>query len=129
MSIFGVASVVGVIAQSHFRLQFFLLGNTEDWIQSTQNRKCVKKYIAEFFACFIACCRGTQRKQFYISNETNVDKKFVEQKQINCLSLNFLNVLCPTKIANKNTSFRFIGCVNNFFFGEGRTFFVDNFIS
>lgn len=26
MSIFGVASVVGVIAQSHFRLQFFLLG-------------------------------------------------------------------------------------------------------
>lgn len=31
MSIFGVASVVGVIAQSHFRLQFFLLGNTEDY--------------------------------------------------------------------------------------------------
>lgn len=45
MSIFGVASVVGVIAQSHFCLQFFLLGNTEDWIQSKQNRKYVKKFL------------------------------------------------------------------------------------
>lgn len=42
MSIFGVASVVGVIAQSHFRLQFFLLGNTEDWIQSTQKENVPK---------------------------------------------------------------------------------------
>lgn len=49
MSIFGVASVVGVIAQSHFRLQSILLGNTEDCIQSTQKRKCIKKYTAEFF--------------------------------------------------------------------------------
>lgn len=75
MSIFGVASVVGVIAQSHFRLQFFLLGNTEDCIQSTQKRKCIKNYTAEFFACFIVSCRGTRRKQLYISSETNVDKK------------------------------------------------------
>lgn len=75
MSIFGVASVVGVIAQSHFRLQFFLLGNTEDCIQSTQKRKCIKKYIAEFFACFIVSCRGTRRRNNFTFRVTNVDKK------------------------------------------------------
>lgn len=37
MSIFGVASVVGVIAQSHFRLQFFLLGNTD--LKTVYNRR------------------------------------------------------------------------------------------
>lgn len=75
MSIFGVASVVGVIAQSHFRLQFFLLGNTEDCIQSTQKIKCIKKYIADFFACFIVSCRGTRRRNNFTFRVTNVDKK------------------------------------------------------
>ena len=49
MSIFGVASVVGVIAQSHFRLQFFLLDNTEDCIQSTQKKKMYQKIYSRIF--------------------------------------------------------------------------------
>lgn len=49
MSIFGVASVVGVIAQSHFRLQFFLLGKYWRLYTIDAKKKMYQKIYSRIF--------------------------------------------------------------------------------